>query len=212
MIENCVAFYERVKSKMVIAIKRGTRYITSSSHHYHFTKFYVRTKQNKHECNECQRRPPHTWDLHPRSEEVWVKDEKGAHHHRKKNPNRRVVPLNLPKTLSQKPSHKLVWLGIRHIPIIRYNKYQPYILNKNSRKFLKLPLDHGVGLISQQTPPPDQTNKHLIYSFSPMCSHASLHLDTMVWLERIRNGTERGKRDTNKTSVVTVLNCVLKGS
>jgi len=34
----------------------------------------------------------------------------------------------------------------------------------------------------------------------------------MVWLERIRNGTERGKRDTNKTSVVTVLNCVLKGS
>jgi len=130
----------------------------------------------------------------------------------KKNPNRRVVPLNLPKTLSQKPSHKLVWLGIRRIPIIRYNKYQPYILNKNSRKFLKLPLDHGVGLISQQTPPPDQTNKHLIYSFSPMCSHASLYLDTMVWLERIRNGTERGKRDTNKTSVVRVLNCVLKGS
>jgi len=36
MIENCVAFYERVKSKMVIAIKRGARYITSSSHHHHY--------------------------------------------------------------------------------------------------------------------------------------------------------------------------------
>ena len=65
--ENCVVFYERVKSKMVIAIKRGARYITSSSHHHHLTKVYARTKQNKHECNECRRQPSHTWDLYPRS-------------------------------------------------------------------------------------------------------------------------------------------------
>jgi len=156
MIENCVVFYERVKSKMVIAIKRGARYITSSSHHHHLTKVYARTKQNKHECNECRRQPSHTWDLYPRS---GLRMKRVHTTTPKKKTNRRAVPLNLLKT-----------------------------------------------------PPPDQTNKHLIYSFSPMCSHASLHLDTMVWLERIRNGTERGKRDTNKTSVVTVLNCVLKGS
>jgi len=73
----------------------------------------------------------------------------------------------------------------------------------------KTPNRRAVPLNLPKTPLPDRTNKHLIYSFSPMCSHASLYLDTMVWLG---NGTERGKRDTNKTSVVIVLNCVLKGS
>jgi len=40
-------------------------------------------KQNKtkHECNECWRWLPYTWNPHPRPEEAWVK---GTHHHKKK--------------------------------------------------------------------------------------------------------------------------------
>ena len=39
------------------------------------------TNKTKHECNECWRWLPYTWNPHPRPEEAWVK---GTHHHKKK--------------------------------------------------------------------------------------------------------------------------------